>query len=142
MAQYHHIKIFTSEEMEILAANKFTARVTPRQISYTLEFQNLFLVMYDEQGKNCAEIFTELGYDVEILGKSRVHTYPKLLREKLKNTGNLRKKTREIVTPPINIDYNTMPSIKSVAAMQHELLYLRQQLEFLKKITDLDNKQR
>ncbi len=142
MAQYHHIKIFTSEEMEILAANKFTARVTPRQISYTLEFQNLFLVMYDEQGKNCAEIFTELGYDVEILGKSRVHTYPKLLREKLKNTGNLRKKTRERVTPPINIDYNTMPSIKSVAAMQHELLYLRQQLEFLKKITDLDNKQR
>ncbi len=142
MAQYHHIKIFTSEEMEILVANKFTARVTPRQISYTLEFQNLFLIMYDEQGKNCAEIFTELGYDVEILGKSRVHTYPKLLREKLKNTGNLRKKTRERVTPPINIDYNTMPSIKSVAAMQHELLYLRQQLEFLKKITDLDNKQR
>ena len=49
--KYHRIKIFTDDEMEILAANKFTARVTKRQISYTLEFQNLFLVMYDEQGK-------------------------------------------------------------------------------------------
>jgi hypothetical protein len=140
--KYHRIKIFTDKEIEILAANKFTARVTKRQISYTLEFQNLFLAMYDEQGKTCCEIFTELGYDVGILGKSRVHTYPKLLREKLKNTGGLRKRTRETVTPPTNIDYNMMPSIKSVAAMQHELLYLRQQLDFLKKITDLDNKQR
>ena len=140
--KFHRIKIFTDNEIEILAANKFTARVTKRQISYTLEFQNLFLVMYDEQGKTCREIFTELGYDVEILGKSRVHTYPKLLREKLKNTGCIRKRTRERVAPPTNIDYNTMPSIKSVAAMQHELLYLRQQLDFLKKITDLDNKRR
>ena len=140
--KYHRIKIFTDDEMEILAANKFTARVTKRQISYTLESQNLFLVMYDEQGKTCREIFTELGYDVEILGKSRVHTYPKLLREKLKNTGSLRKQTRERVAPPTNTDYNMMPSIKSVAAMQHELLYLRQQLDFLKKITALDNKQK
>jgi len=142
MAKYHHIKIFTPKEMEILAANNFTAKVTKRRIYHTLEFENLFLVMYDEQGKNCAEIFTELGYDVEILGKSRVHTYPKLLREKLMNTGSSRKKINERVTPPADTDYNAMPSIKSVAAMQHELLYLRQQLEFLKKITSLDKKER
>ena len=40
---------------------------------------------------------------------------------------------------PVNVDYNTMPAQQSVAAMQREIAYLRQQLEFLKKITELDN---
>ena len=37
------------------------------------------------------------------------------------------------------MDYNTMPSQQSVASMQRELKYLRQQVDFLKKITKLDN---
>lgn len=36
------------------------------------------------------------------------------------------------------MDYNTMPAQQSVAAMQREITYLRQQVEFLKKITELD----
>ena len=36
------------------------------------------------------------------------------------------------------MDYNTMPAQQSVAAMQREIAYLRQQVEFLKKITELD----
>jgi len=32
-----------------------------------------------------------------------------------------------------------MPSQESIAAMQREIAYLRQQLEFVKKITELDN---
>ena len=40
---------------------------------------------------------------------------------------------------PANVDYNTMPAQQSVAAMQREIAYLRQQIEFLKKITELGN---
>lgn len=36
------------------------------------------------------------------------------------------------------MDYNTMPAQQSVAAMQREITYLRQQVEFLKKIIELD----
>ena len=39
---------------------------------------------------------------------------------------------------PVNVDYNTLPAQQSVAAMQREIAYLRQQVEFLKKITELD----
>lgn len=141
MTKYHHFKIFTKKEMETLASNRFTAKVTPRYIYYTLEFQNLFLSMY-ESGKNSAEIFSELGYDVEILGKSRVYTYPGLLRDKLGRTGIRRTRIRTTIEAPSDVDYNTMPSMQSVAAMQHELLYLRQQLDFLKKITALEDKQK
>lgn len=33
---------------------------------------------------------------------------------------------------PANADYNTLPTQQSVAAMQREIAYLRQQVEFLK----------
>lgn len=32
-----------------------------------------------------------------------------------------------------------MPAQQSVAAMQREIAYLRQQVDFLKKLTELDN---
>ena len=43
------------------------------------------------------------------------------------------------IQKPAKVDYNTMPAQQSVSAMQREIAYLRQQIEFLKKITELDN---
>ena len=45
---------------------------------------------------------------------------------------------RKPAEKPVNTDYNTMPAQQSVASMQRELTYLRQQVEFLKKISQLD----
>lgn len=43
------------------------------------------------------------------------------------------------IQKPAKVDYNTLPAQQSVSAMQREIAYLRQQIEFLKKITELDN---
>ena len=43
---------------------------------------------------------------------------------------------------PADVNYNTMPSQQAIAAMQREITYLRQQLEFVKKITKLDNSEK
>ncbi len=93
MRQIHKKSFFTPEQVELLAANKFTAQVNTRRIFFTLEFKNLFLSLY-EQGHTSIEIFMECGY-------------------------------------------NTMPAQLSVSAMQRELIYLRQQVEFLKKLIEL-----
>lgn len=136
--KYHHRK-FTQEQLDILAANPFTSKVDWHHIWFTLEFQNIFLARY-EQGESSFEIFESLGYDVEILGSNRIYNYPRMLYNRL-NKGLPLTETpgKTKVDAPENVDYNTMPAQQSVASMQRELKYLRQQVEFLKKITELDN---
>ncbi len=136
--RYHHSK-FTQEQMDILRANPFTSKVDYHHIWFTLEFQNLFLARY-EQGESSTEIFADLGYDIDVLGKTRVYNYPRQLYNRLEKGLQLTETAgRTKVEAPSNVDYNTMPSQQSVASMQRELKYLRQQVEFLKKITELDN---
>ncbi len=44
----------------------------------------------------------------------------------------------EIKTPPKNKDYSELPIEATIASMQYELSYLRQEVEFLKKMCCLD----
>jgi len=139
MRERHPIKKFTSEEMAILAANPFTYKVNTHRISYTLEFKNIFLSRYETGECSVREIFESLGYDVSILGQNRIYTFAYKLTNQaaageIPSETNLSSKQEK----PVNVDYNTMPSQQSIATMQREIAYLRQQLEFVKKITELD----
>jgi len=139
MLEKRNIKKFTAEEMEILAANPFTYTVTPRKISFTLEFKNIFYSRY-ENGEFVNDIFASLGYDTTILGKHRIYGLSRRVLDQMES-GKIptEKSPRTKQEKPINVDYNTMPAQQSVSAMQREISYLRQQVEFLKKITELDN---
>ena len=43
---------------------------------------------------------------------------------------------------PDDKDYKSMPPTLAIEAMQHEITYLRQEVEFLKKIVSVMNKKR
>lgn len=139
MRESYQPKKFTPKQMETLAANPFTYKVTALRISYTLEFKNLFLTRF-EAGEPVKDIFASLGYDIDILGENRMYTFARRI-SKQAEAGNLPTEEPPCVKleKPVNIDYNTMPTQQSVAAMQREIAYLRQQVEFLKKISELDN---
>lgn len=138
MRERHHINQFTPEQIELLATNPFTLSVTAYRISYTLEFKNLFLSHY-ENGELVRDIFRELGYDPDILGDSRMYSFShKLLSDVEAGKPITEGSVRKPAEMPTNTDYNTMPAQQSVASMQRELTYLRQQVEFLKKISQLD----
>lgn len=138
MREHHHIHKFTQEQVEQLAANPFTLSVTVHRISFTLEFKNLFLSHY-ENGESVKDIFVALGYDPDVIGDNRMYSFSNRLLNKLDageplTEGSVRKPAEK----PVNTDYNTMPAQQSVVSMQRELTYLRQQVEFLKKISQLD----
>ena len=142
MKQPHKKSIFTPEQVELLAQNPFTAKVNRRQILFTLEFKNLFLSRYEE-GDSSMEIFMDCGYAPDILGKHRIYGFVRRLRETVESGKPLTEDYPNAkAEPPTRIDYNTMPSQLSLSAMQRELTYLRQQVEFLKKITKEANTKR
>ena len=129
---------FTLEQVQLLAANPFTYKVTPRYIWFTLEFKNLFLARF-EAGDTSMDIFESCGYDSSILGKNRIYSFPRRLRDELASGSLTEGVANRCQEPPQQQDFNTLPAQQSVAAMQREIVYLRQQLEFLKKITELDS---
>ena len=139
MGKKHNIKKFTPEQIAILAANPFTYKVNAIRISHTLEFKNLFMSRYKTGYETMIEIFESLGYDVDILGHNRIYNFADRLAKKIES-GEMPTETPPTVKQekPVNIDYNTMPAQQSIAAMQREIAYLRQQLEFVKKIIELD----
>jgi len=138
MEYKQHRKKFTPEEIALLSANPFTSKVNLHHIHFTLEFQNIFLTRY-EAGESSMEIFVDLGYDPDILGQYRIYNYYRQLKNRLDRGLSLTESSGNTkLQKPSNTDYNTMPTSQSVAAMQRELAYLRQQVDFLKKITLLD----
>ena len=65
------VKKFTSKEVEALRCNPYTHRVTQCQLSFTAEFKERFLELYNE-GMSPRDILISLGYDPAVLGDNRI----------------------------------------------------------------------
>ena len=98
-----------------------------------------FWKMYN-QGIPPRRILEELGYDIEILGKKRSSNYSSRLKEELQRRGNFKEDSyHDKIKPPKDTNYEQMKDKKAIKEMHAELKYLRQELDFLKKIIELDN---
>ncbi len=64
-------KVFTDQEMEMLRGNQYTYAVTPRILSFTKEFKELFWKEYQD-GAIPRQILEKYGYPADILGKKRI----------------------------------------------------------------------
>ena len=62
---------FTPEQVEQLRKNKYVKHVSEKAITYTEEFKEVFMIEYNS-GKIPSQILTEMGFDIKVLGPSRV----------------------------------------------------------------------
>ncbi|WBW94753.1 IS3 family transposase [Oceanirhabdus sp. W0125-5] len=79
-------KIFTEEQIETLAQNKYVKNVTNKAITYTDEFKKIFIAE-NQNGKFPREIFEECGFDVDIIGIERVRSSGKRWRAAYRHNG-------------------------------------------------------
>lgn len=125
---------FTAEERAILKANPYTYRVFKNSIRFTLEFKEAFLQRY-EAGELPAKIVEGFGYDVEMLGRRCVNSlYRNLKKQQASPAGLHEGALQRRRLRPGSTDYESVPPARAIQLMQHELLYLRQEVEFLKKL--------
>lgn len=64
-------KTFTAQELEILSKNPYVKKVTSKGIIYSDEFKQIF-INGRKNYKSASRIFTECGFDIEIIGQRRV----------------------------------------------------------------------
>lgn len=125
---------FTAEAQAILKKNPYTYRVFKNSVRFTIAFKEAFVSQY-EAGVAATKIVESLGYDAELLGQRCIGSLYRNFKKQQASPdglheGSLRRKKLQ----PGSTDYEAVSPRRAMQLMQHELLYLRQEVEFLKKI--------
>ena len=132
-------KLFAPEEIITLRDNPYTARVSQKTISFTLAFKEAFWQGYEE-GRSPVQLVRELGYDPAILGQIRIDGIAKNIKNEANSELGLHQgpapRSRRQLTED---DLSALSQRQAMKQMQCELIYLRQELEFIKKIINRSN---
>ncbi|OLS33540.1 HTH domain-containing protein, partial [Bacillus sp. MRMR6] len=63
-------KVLAEKEIKLLSNNPYVKSVSPKGVTYTDEFKNIF-ISENEKGKLPRQIFEECGFDIDVLGIDR-----------------------------------------------------------------------
>ena len=127
---------FSAKEQEQLRKNPYTFRVTAKQISFTSEFKEEFWKMYSEKGLCPAAIVELLGYDSVLLGSSRISGIQRHIKNEMQSPAGPHNGRRGRRRSKLSAsDGYAAPG--SLEEMRHEIQYLRQEVEYLKKISSI-----
>ena len=136
---------FTDEQVNILAQNPYTHAVSNSRIVFTLEFKKFFAEQMTIPGMTTPKIFQKAGYDLNIMHRSTMDRFRIAVRHELASETGLKPpkglSTAEKAKAFSSKDLSKQRTDTSIRELQDRVVYLEQQIEFLKKISNLINQQ-
>lgn len=133
------MKEYTPKQIKKLEANPYTLKVTKNTLYFTIKFKEDFWINY-QAGNAPRKILSDLGYDLEYFGQKQIDSIvQRIKKEALSGNGFREGENRERRIPVKATNREELSSPQSIERMQNELLYLRQEVEFLKKIIMTNN---
>lgn len=133
---------FTKEQIEILKHNPYTALISETRIYFTMEFK-LFALKEIQNGLNSIKIFEKAGYEPTVLSKQRMYSTIKNIKREAASPEGLRpprgtKQAERFAKEELSKKKNST----AIKELQERIVYLEQEIEFLKKISLLDMEQK
>lgn len=129
------MKKYTQKQIKELKANPYTLQVDDKRIFFTIEFKKIFWTKY-QAGMSPRAIFKELNYNLDYFGQKQIDSIVQRVKKEALagefTEGYQRYKRMKIKEPELLNPEQTLQQ------MQHEMLYLRQEVEFLKKVLKKD----
>ena len=133
------MKEYTPKQIKKLEANPYTLKVTKNKLYFSIKFKEDFWINY-QAGNAPRKILSDLGYDLEYFGQKQIDSIvQRIKKEALSGNGFREGENRERRIPVKATNREELSSPQSIERMQNELLYLRQEVEFLKKIIMTNN---
>lgn len=133
-------KAFTEKQQLVLMNNPYVLKVTPHTVTMTYEFKKLFMKETFKQGMTSRRIFESCGIGTDLLDRKRMNDLGKRIRKEAVSEAGLKpdkgpsKEERLAAFSEKNLEKGRASDIK---ALQREIVELRQEVEFLKKISNL-----
>jgi hypothetical protein len=136
------MKEYTAKEMKLLKANPYTYKVTKNKLYFTIEFKEAFWTAY-QAGMAPRKILEDLGYDLEMFGQKQIDSMVQSMKRQAQSgngfrqgeNNRTRRKKDELVIP----EGASAESQEVLTSILNEVKYLRQEVEFLKKIVRTEN---
>jgi hypothetical protein len=130
-------KEFTAEELKELVMSDYVVSVTRKSVTYTEAFKVLFWTRYCD-GVDVAAIFEDAGIDPKIIGRERMRDLAWTIKQQKEKESQVQVTAEEkpqIPNPP-NKPKHTRFSLSEneISKMFHQVAYMSQELEFIKKI--------
>ena len=133
------MKEYTPKQIKDLKANPYTLNVTKNKLYFTSKFKEGFWISY-QAGNAPRKILQDFGYNLDYFGQKQIDDLvQRIKRQALSGNGFTEGKNRQKRVPMKATSEAELSSPQSIERMQNELLYLRQEVEFLKKIIIADN---
>lgn len=133
------MKEYTPKQVKELKSNPYTLKVTKNKLYFTIKFKEDFWISY-QAGNAPRKILTDFGYNLEYFGQKQIDSIvQRVKKEALSGNGFTEGENRQRRVPMNATLEEELSSPQSIERMQNELLYLRQEVEFLKKIIIVDN---
>ena len=123
---------FTSEQQQLLRNNPYTVQVTEDVLYLSKEFKELFYKEY-LAGAMPRDILEKYGYSPAVLGKQRIWGISHTIRKQFEKTGEF----RDVRTQ--NSSVTAKSPEEKIRQLEHQVNYLTQEVEFLKKISSIRN---
>lgn len=123
---------FTPEQQEILRNNQYTVRVTPDTLSLSKEFKELFYREY-LAGAIPREILQKYGYPAEMLGKQRIWGIAHCIKKEYERDGSF----SDVRSHSPDSAHVLRTPEEKIRHLEHQVSYLTQEVEFLKKISSI-----
>ncbi|MCQ2088534.1 MAG: hypothetical protein MJZ37_10825 [Bacilli bacterium] len=131
------VREYTAEEKEKLESNPYTLKVSKNKFYVTVKFKEDFWIRY-QAGVSPRKIIKDFGYDLSLFTQKQIDgIVQKIRKQALSGNGFTEGENRDR-RPGIKAPEQT-DSPQTMFQMQAELMYLRQEVEFLKKIIAADN---
>ena len=133
------MKEYTAKQIKQLEKNPYVFRVTKHKLYYTAKFKEDFWISY-QAGNSPRKILIDFGFDIDIFGQKQIDSLVQHIKKQaLSGNGFTEGENRQMRVPMKATSEDELSSPQSIKRMQNELLYLRQEVEFLKKIIIADN---
>ena len=127
---------FNQEEIRILKENLNTSTVTKSRLTITLEAKKIVLELH-RAGWTSRRIVEELGYDPKMLGEQRMKNMVRNVRREAESKNGLHE--GYLRTAGTRMSEEEIEQLEcnsgSYAKLKNEVIYLRKEVEFLKKIS-------
>lgn len=133
------MKEYTTKEIKALKANPYTFKVTKNKLYFTAQFKERFWLGY-QAGNAPRKLLQDFGYDLAMFGQKQIDSIvQRVKKEALKgrgfSEGENRNRRPKVDAPDITESVGKDNFAASrIDQMWSELQYLRQELEFVKKI--------
>lgn len=132
---------YTAKEMKLLKANPYTFKVTKNKLYFTIEFKETFWTAY-QAGMAPRKILKDLGYELEMFGQKQIDSMVQSIKRQAQSGNGFRqgenrtrRKKDELAIP----EGTSIESKEALTSILNEVKYLRQEVEFLKKIVKTEN---